>query len=253
MSAKGRPEREYRSAQHEGSPVSPIGRPRGEHRSAQHGGSAAPIDAAIDDGVRALGLALPPGAAAQLSALIALLAKWNGTYNLTAIREPAKMVTHHLIDSLAVLTRLAVAQGARLVDIGCGAGLPGLPLAIARPDVAVTLLDSNGKKIAFVRQAIGELGLGNATAVAARAETFVPAAPFDVVVSRAFSDLATFVAAGRRLLAPGAVLVAMKGVLPAAEIAALPPGIRVVAAPALAVPGVEGQRHLVIMNQESGP
>jgi len=253
MSPKGRPEGEYRSAQHEGRPGNPKGRPEGEYRSAQREGSAAAIDAAIDDGVRALGLALPPGATPKLAALVALLAKWNGTYNLTAIREPAKMVTHHLLDSLAVLTRCDVAPGARLLDIGCGAGLPGLPLAIARPDVAVTLLDSNGKKIAFVRQAIGELGLANATAVAARIETFVPPAPFDVVVSRAFSDLATFVAAGRRVLAPGAVLVAMKGALPAGEIAVLPPGIRVLATPALAVPGVDAQRHLVIMNQESGP
>lgn len=205
----------------------------------------------LEDGLRALGLALPPGAKPQFAAFVALLAKWNRTYNLTAIRAPARMLTHHVLDSLAVLTVLALAPGARLLDLGCGAGLPGLPLAVARPDVAVTLLDSSSKKIAFVRQAIGELGLANATAVAARVEAFVAPAPFDVVISRAFADLAAFVAAARRLLAPGGALVAMKGRLPGPELAALPRGVRVVATPALAVPGVEGERHLVILKPEA--
>jgi 16S rRNA (guanine527-N7)-methyltransferase len=205
----------------------------------------------LEDGLRALGLALPPGAKSQLAAFVALLAKWNRTYNLTAIREPARMLTHHVLDSLAVLTVLALAPGARLLDLGCGAGLPGLPLAVARPDVAVTLLDSSSKKVAFVRQAIGELGLANATAVAARVEAFVPPVPFDVVISRAFSDLAAFEAAARRLLAPGGAVVAMKGRLPGPELAALPRGVRVVATPALAVPGVEGERHLVILKPEA--
>jgi len=205
----------------------------------------------LEDGLRALGLALPPGAKSQLAAFVALLAKWNRTYNLTAIRAPARMLTHHVLDSLAVLTVLALAPGARLLDLGCGAGLPGLPLAVARPDVAVTLLDSSSKKVAFVRQAIGELGLANATAVAARVEAFVPPVPFDVVISRAFADLAAFEAAARRLLAPGGAVVAMKGRLPGPELAALPRGVRVVATPALAVPGVEGERHLVILQPEA--
>ena len=205
----------------------------------------------LEDGLRALGLALPPGAKSQLAAFVALLAKWNRTYNLTAIREPARMLTHHVLDSLAVLTVLALAPGARLLDLGCGAGLPGLPLAVARPDVAVTLLDSSSKKVAFVRQAIGELGLANATAVAVRVEAFVPPVPFDVVISRAFADLAAFEAAARRLLAPGGAVVAMKGRLPGPELAALPRGVRVVATPALAVPGVEGERHLVILKPEA--
>ena len=205
----------------------------------------------LEDGLRALGLALPPGAKPQLAAFVALLAKWNRTYNLTAIREPARMLTHHVLDSLAVLTVLALAPGARLLDLGCGAGLPGLPLAVARPDVAVTLLDSSSKKVAFVRQAIGELGLANATAVAVRVEAFVPPVPFDVVISRAFADLAAFEAAARRLLVPGGAVVAMKGRLPGPELAALPRGVRVVATPALAVPGVEGERHLVILQPEA--
>ena len=112
------PRRPAPTAQRAAVGMSATGRPEREYRSAQHGGSAAPIDAALDDGVRALGLALPPGATAQLAALVALLAKWNGTYNLTAVREPAKMVTHHLLDSLAVLPHLAVAPGARLLDVG---------------------------------------------------------------------------------------------------------------------------------------
>jgi 16S rRNA (guanine527-N7)-methyltransferase len=205
----------------------------------------------LEDGLRALGLALPPGAKSQLAAFVALLAKWNRTYNLTAIRAPARMLTHHVLDSLAVLTVLALAPGARLLDLGCGAGLPGLPLAVARPDVAVTLLDSSSKKVAFVRQAIGELGLANATAVAARVEAFVAPVPFDVVISRAFADLAAFEAAARRLLIPGGAVVAMKGRLPGPELAALPRGVRVVATPALAVPGVEGERHLVILKPEA--
>jgi 16S rRNA (guanine527-N7)-methyltransferase len=207
------------------------------------------LSPAIDSGARALGLALPAGGADRLAALIELLAKWNKTFNLTAIRDPARMVTHHVLDSLALLTGVPLAHGARLVDVGCGAGLPGLPLAIARPDLDVTLLDSNGKKIAFVRQAIGELGLANATAVAARIEAYAPPARFDAIVSRAFSDLASFAAAGRRLLAPGGVLVAMKGALPVGELAVLPVGIGVVATPAIAVPGVDGARHLIIMNE----
>ena len=204
---------------------------------------------AIGEGASALGVALPPGAADRLDALIGLLARWNRTFNLTAIREPARMVTHHVLDSLALLTAATLARGARVLDVGCGAGLPGLPLAIARPDLAVTLLDSNGKKVAFVRQAIGELGLDNATAVAARVEAFTPPERFDAIVSRAFSDLASFAAAGRRLLAADGRLLAMKGTLPVDELACLPPGIGVVATPAIAVPGLEGARHLVIMNE----
>ncbi len=254
MSGKGRPEREYRSAQHEGDPSNRAGRAEGEPRSAPHEAGPMTIDATLDAGVRSLGLALPSGATVKLAAFLALLAKWNRTFNLTAIREPAQMVTHHLLDSLAVLTQLVLAPGARLLDVGSGPGLPGLPLAVARPDLAVTLLDSNGKKVSFIQQAIGELGLANAAAVAARAESFRPAAPFDVVISRAFSDLAAFAAVGRPLLAPGGLLVAMKGILPDDELAALPSAIAVVATPALAVPGVDAQRHLIIMQPaESDP
>lgn len=204
--------------------------------------------------LRPLGIVVTDQARERCASFLALLAKWNRTYNLTAIRAPEEMVTHHLLDSLAVLPFLPAQPGARLLDIGSGAGLPGLPLAIVRPDLAVTLLDSNAKKTAFIQQAINELGLANAHAVTARAEAFVAEKPFDAVIARAFAELSAFVAVALPHLAPGGALLAMKGVLPEAEIAALPPSVTVVATPALAVPGLDAQRHLVIMRKrETGP
>jgi 16S rRNA (guanine527-N7)-methyltransferase len=201
----------------------------------------------LDEGIKALGASLPARALAALAAYLALLAKWNRTYNLTAIREPERMVTHHVLDALAVLPHLPARENLSLLDVGSGGGVPGLPLAIARPGWRVVLLDSNHKKGAFLQQAVIELGLVNAQAVIARVEDYVPAAPFDVVISRAFSDLATFAQTSARHLAAGGQLVAMKGVFPDEEVAQLPAGIRVVAAPALAVPGLPAERHLIIM------
>jgi 16S rRNA (guanine527-N7)-methyltransferase len=191
--------------------------------------------------------ALPPGAAERLAAYLALLAKWNRTYNLTAIREPERMITHHVLDALAVLPQLPQRERLRVLDVGSGGGVPGVPLAIARPSWHVVLLDSNHKKAAFLQQAVIELGLGNAEAIAARVEDYAPAAPFDLVISRAYADLASFAAAGARHLVPGGQLCAMKGVHPHEEIAALPEGIEVVAAPALTVPGLDAARHLIVM------
>jgi 16S rRNA (guanine527-N7)-methyltransferase len=201
----------------------------------------------LDEGIKALGASLPARALDALNAYLALLAKWNRTYNLTAIREPERMVTHHVLDALAVLPHLPARADLSLLDVGSGGGVPGLPLAIARPGWRVVLLDSNHKKGAFLQQAVIELGLVNAQAVIARVEDYVPAAPFDVVISRAFSDLATFAQTSARHLAAGGQLVAMKGVFPDEEVAQLPAGIRVVAAPALAVPGLPAERHLIIM------
>jgi 16S rRNA (guanine527-N7)-methyltransferase len=202
----------------------------------------------------------PPGAEltaatqARCLAYIGLLAKWNRTYNLTAIRTQDEMITHHLRDSLAVLPFLPPQLGARMLDIGSGAGLPGLPLAMARPDLDWTLLDSNAKKTAFIQQAISELGIANARVVTARADAFAPPAPFDGIIARAFADLSAFVEVALPQLAPGGRLLAMKGLLPEAEIAALPPTVQVVATPALSVPGLDAQRHLVIMQKrEVGP
>ena len=193
------------------------------------------------------GMTLPAAASARLAQYLALLAKWNRTFNLTAIREPERMITHHVLDALAVLPHLPQPEGLRLLDIGSGGGVPGIPLAIARPDWRVVMLDSNHKKSAFVQQAVIELALGNAEAVTARVEDYAPAAPFDIVISRAFADLATFADTSARHLAPGGQLIAMKGVYPDEEIAALPSGIRVAGTRALTVPGLHATRHLIIM------
>jgi len=211
------------------------------------------IAADIDSGRDALGnTQLPPGARAKLAAYLELLAKWNRTYNLTAIREPDKMMTHHILDSLSVLPHLeglCAAKTLSLLDIGSGAGLPAVPLAIARPGWRVVALDSSQKKGAFVQQVASELALANVEAVVARVEDYRPAARFDVVISRAFSDLATFAEGGARHLAPGGRLFAMKGVRPDEEIAQLPGEVRVAAIRALAVPGIEAARHLVVMER----
>jgi 16S rRNA (guanine527-N7)-methyltransferase len=194
--------------------------------------------------------ALPEGARDKLLAYIALLFKWNATYNLTAIREPERMLTHHVLDALAVLPHLpdvAARADLRVLDVGSGGGVPAIPLAVARPGWRVVALDSNHKKGAFLQQAVNELPLPNAEAVIARVEEYVPAAPFDIVISRAFSDLATFVDTSARHLAPGGQLIAMKGVFPDEEIALLPATVRVVAAPALKVPGLDAERHLIVM------
>jgi len=212
--------------------------------------TAAGIDAGIVRLADAGNVALPPDAREKLEAYIALLAKWNATFNLTAIREPERMVTHHVLDALAVLPHLPDADSRprlRLLDVGSGGGVPAIPLAIARPQWHIVALDSNHKKGAFLQQAINELPLPNAEAVVARVEEYVPSAPFDIVISRAFSDLATFVNSSARHVAPDGVLVAMKGVFPDEEIAELPPNVRVVATPALAVPGLDAERHLIVM------
>jgi 16S rRNA (guanine527-N7)-methyltransferase len=183
----------------------------------------------------------------KLGAFLRLLAKWNRTYNLTAIREPEQMVTHHVLDALSVLPHLPARAGLRVLDVGSGPGVPGIPLALARPDAQFVLIDSSQKKAAFLQQAVIELGLANVEVVHERSEDYAPAAPFDVVISRAFADLADFAAAAGRHLAPGGRLYAMKGEHPADEIARLPASYRVVATPALKVPGLDAARHLVII------
>jgi 16S rRNA (guanine527-N7)-methyltransferase len=151
------------------------------------------LRAGIDD----LGLAIDGSAQGKLFAYVALLEKWNRTHNLTAIRDRAQMITHHLLDSLAVLPYLPVDAGLRLADVGSGGGLPGIPLAIARPDWFVTLIDSNHKKTVFLNQVVIELMLPNVEVVTSRVEDVAPAKPFDVVMSRAYSSLETFVRQSR--------------------------------------------------------
>jgi len=204
----------------------------------------------LDSGIAVLaarGVAVPPEAGERLVRYLTLLDKWNRVYNLTAIRDADRMVTHHLLDALAVLPHLGHGEGLRLLDVGSGAGLPGIPIAIARPAWRVTLLDSNHKKGAFMQQAIAELGLANAEVRLCRVEDFTPAQPFDAVISRAFSDLATFARAALRLLAPGGRVVAMKGIFPHEELSELPPNVRVLETPAVSVPGVAAERHLVVL------
>jgi 16S rRNA (guanine527-N7)-methyltransferase len=193
-------------------------------------------------GVAALGLSLPEGAEARLLAYLALLDKWNRVYNLTAVRETERMVSHHLLDSLAAVPFF---RGERVLDVGSGGGLPGIPLAIARPDVQVTLIDSIAKKTAFLLQAKAELGLANLQVVTGRVEDYRSETGFDVITSRAFSDLREFVMLTRHLLKPGGRWLAMKGLYPHEEIAALPPDVRVSADYALVVPGLEANRHLI--------
>jgi 16S rRNA (guanine527-N7)-methyltransferase len=193
---------------------------------------------ALDRGLGELALDLPAGGSAQLMRYIALLEKWNRTYNLTAIRDPLEMVSLHLLDSLAVVPHLpGPVDDAALADVGSGAGLPGIPIAIARPEWRVTLNDANQKKSAFLRQAAIELGLPNVHVHEGRAETWQPAARFAVVISRAFAELAQFIAACAHLVAPGGVLAAMTGAAPDAA------ACRVIA---LKVPLLDAQRHLVL-------
>jgi 16S rRNA (guanine527-N7)-methyltransferase len=200
-------------------------------------------------GLQAIGLAMSDGARRKLDAYVALLNKWNHTYNLTAIREPGRVVTHHLLDALAVLPHLPDRDGLRMLDVGSGGGVPGIPLAIARPRWTVELVDSNHKKVAFLTQAAAELALSNVVATATRIEDYLPAAAFDVVISRAFADLATFAKTSARHLARDGLLVAMKGVRPDAEIEALPDDIAVIGAPRLDVPNLDAARHVVIMRK----
>ncbi|MDH3786942.1 MAG: 16S rRNA (guanine(527)-N(7))-methyltransferase RsmG [Xanthomonadales bacterium] len=182
---------------------------------------------------------------ATLLGYLALLQRWNRTYNLTAIKEPGRMITGHLLDSLAILPW--VGEG-RLLDAGTGAGLPGVPLAVANPRLDVTLLDSAGKKIRFLNHVRRELQLGNMTPVQERLESFMPELGFDVVVSRAFADLASFIRAAVHLLGPTTRLLAMKGRYPDAELRELPDGVRVQSVEELSVPGLQQERHLVIMS-----
>jgi 16S rRNA (guanine527-N7)-methyltransferase len=197
-------------------------------------------------GLRTLGIALDSAAQEKLLAYIALVAKWNRVYNLTAIREPERMLSHHLFDSLAVLPHV---EGATIADVGSGAGFPGIPLALARPQWRVALIESSHKKTAFLRQAAIDLALPNVEVREERAEAVMPRGVYDSVIARAFSDLAEFVAAAAALCKPGGTLIAMKGVHPYEEIAALPEGCRVERVVALEVPGVEAERHLVIMRR----
>ncbi len=201
----------------------------------------------MDDGLSHMGLDLDEDRREQLLHYVELLDKWNKVYNLTAVREPERMLGLHILDSLSV--RSHVAHCKTIIDVGTGAGLPGLVLAIANPDIKFSLLDTIAKKTTFVRQAIGELGLDNAVTLTERVENYRPASGFDGVISRAFAELKDFVEGAAHLCNANGRLFAMKGVYPHDEIARLPAGFKVEQVIPLAVPSVEGQRHLVVIRK----
>lgn len=195
-------------------------------------------------------LALDPSLAEPLLAFLRELQRWNRAYNLTAVRAPEQMVTRHVLDCLAVLPAIDALElpgDLRLLDVGAGAGLPGLLLAMARPEWSVTVLDSNGKKVRFMRSAVRELGLANVTTVQERAERYAPERPFTAIISRAYSQLADFFANTQHALAADGYWLAMKGKLADPEVAqAREQGVRIMQITALQVPGLDEARHLVV-------
>ncbi|CAG2138699.1 16S rRNA (guanine(527)-N(7))-methyltransferase RsmG [Cupriavidus numazuensis] len=218
----------------------------------------------LEAGLAEIGLALPPDRIDTLFAYLALLRKWNGVYNLTAIRHPDEMLTHHLLDSLAAVPALAevaraseVAGAARgrVLDVGSGGGMPGLPLAISCPDVSVLMVDIVQKKTAFLTQCRAQLGLSNAAAHWGPVEKLDDADKFAVITSRAFAELTDFVNLSGHLLAPQGRLIAMKGVYPQAELdrmeaAGLMAVWQVEEVRRLTVPGLDAERHLVLLSRK---
>lgn len=202
------------------------------------------LQAQLEQGVTALGLQLPAGAVPRLLDYLALLERWNGAYNLTAVREPAEMVTRHLLDSLAILPFV---QGSTLADLGTGPGLPGIVLAIAAPGRQILLVDSNGKKVRFLREAIRSLKLEGVRAEQARVEDV--AGQFDCITARAFASLADMLAWGGHLLAPDGIWLAMKGKRPDDELPDIPDGFVVRATHDLHVPGLPAERHLLVLGR----
>lgn len=202
------------------------------------------LAARLAEGIAMLRLSLSAAQQNRLLSYLNKLAKWNEVYNLTAVRNPAEMVTRHLLDSLAVLPYV---QGTRILDVGSGAGLPGIPLAIALPDRQFVLLDSVAKKTRFMVQMVGELELANVTVENRRVEDFHPPAPFDTVISRAFSRIAEFIIAAGPLCRPGGILLAMKGRYPHDELNDLPAAFHLREVVRLEVPGLAEERHLACL------
>ena len=204
----------------------------------------ADVAASLEQGLAAM--SLPADLAGPLLQYLALLDRWNKTYNLTAIRDPREMVTRHLLDSLAMAPFFSTGT---LADLGTGPGLPGIPLAITHPGLQVTLVESNGKKCRFMREAVRKLGLSNARVAESRAEALDEPGAYDNLTARAMDTLAGIIAVGGHLLRSGGRLLAMKGVVPHEEIAALPAGWQVESITPLQVPGLVGERHLVVVGR----
>jgi 16S rRNA (guanine527-N7)-methyltransferase len=200
------------------------------------------LETTLESGLAALGLSFPKEVQQKLLDYLALLAKWNKVHNLTAVRELDDMVTLHLLDSFSILTHL---HSQHVLDVGSGAGLPGIPIALVRPDCQVTVLDSSHKKAAFLSQAKAELGIQNLEVVCKRVEEYQPEKKFETIVSRAFSDLSEFVRLTKHLLAENGSWAAMKGVHPYDELEQVKQ-LRTEVLP-LTVPGLDAQRHLVLL------
>jgi 16S rRNA (guanine527-N7)-methyltransferase len=204
------------------------------------------LDRQLDTGLARLGLDLGHEARSRLIAHLELVGKWNRVHNLTSVRDLVKSISVHSLDSLSAVPYL---PHGRILDAGSGAGFPGIPLALARPGSQVDLLDSNHKKCAFLRQAVAELDLKNARVVCERIELWHPAWQYDCIISRALAEIVEIIALSSHLLAPGGVIAAMKGVPPLEEIERIPSGFRVRQVHALAVPGLDAQRHLVLIER----
>lgn len=201
----------------------------------------------LQEGLVQMGISLTVPQQLQLLAFVDLLKKWNSTYNLTALRDEQSVINHHILDSLTLLPYVTKARG--LIDVGSGGGMPGIPIAIARPDLPVALLDANSKKTSFLQQAAIELGLSNVQVITGRVEAMV-GEQFDVITSRAFAELADFVSITRQLMAKGGCWAAMKGVYPYEEIAQLPDNVTVVGVDKLEVPNLGAERHMVIIRKK---
>ena len=197
----------------------------------------------LEQGLQEMAIDLSAGQRQQLLGYLTLLQKWNRRFNLTAVRDPGEMVSRQLLDSLSVLKLL---RGSRVLDVGSGPGLPGIPLAIALPEVHFALLDSNAKKTRFMEQARMEIGLGNVIVVRSRVEVYQPPAPFDTITSRAFASLGKMVELTSHLLAEGGRYLAMKGAVPREEIEAMEEMGGRLAIQSLAVPGTQGERHAIL-------
>jgi 16S rRNA (guanine527-N7)-methyltransferase len=214
--------------------------------------SRADLESRLRSGAQTLGIELSDGQAAQLLDYLELIGKWTKVYNLTAVRDPGEMLTQHILDSLAVvppLRRHAAGRAVRVLDVGSGAGLPGIVIAICCPDVQVDCIDTVAKKAAFIQQAAGALRLPNLRGLHGRVEQVTE--PYDVVSSRAFASLADFVNWSSRTLAPDGVWLAMKGRRPDAEIAELPPTAEMFHVEQLSVPGLDAERCIVWMRRRS--
>ncbi|MDP9601602.1 16S rRNA (guanine527-N7)-methyltransferase [Variovorax sp. YR750] len=210
----------------------------------------APIDT-LRSGAAAMGVALSDAQAERLLAYGTLMLKWNKVYNLTALRDPASVLTHHLLDSLAAIAPLQRewAGKGKLLDVGSGGGLPGVVIAIMRPDLEVSCLDAVAKKAAFVQQVAAELELPNLRGLHARVESL--AGSYEVISSRAFASLPDFFNGSMNLLAPGGVWLAMKGKMPTDELAVVPKGVSVFHVEQLTVPGLDAERCIVWARKES--